>query len=166
MLQGHDAKATNAFVELDRDSEEVIKKLEKIRTEAVRSEIRFTDLSHSAAEITTVEELKQQTQYWAFQMNDAGHRIGYEVDAIRSTLLKMRTFVAEKNAMIAYLVQSVEDVRFLHNRLQAKPITESTETQTDAIESSIDVSHNREILLFNYLFSSVSLIFESFSMKI
>lgn len=146
MLQGHDAKATNAFVELEKDSEEVVKKLYAIKKEAVKSEEKFADLSNSIAEISTVNELKLQTRNWAFHMNDAGHRIGYEIDAIQSILGKMRTFVSEKNAMIGYLLQSVEDIRYLYGHLEVKPMMNTTETQTDALESMVDYENLRSTL--------------------
>lgn len=166
LLQSHDSKATNAFLELDKGSEEVLKKLTAIRKEAVKSEEQFTALYQSVADITTVGELKVQTQYWALQMSDVGYRVGYEVDAIRSTLQKMRTFVSEKNTMIAFLLESIEDIRMLYERLPAKPQMVSAEVQTDMMESSIDVSHNYKVLLFNYVFRSISLILDSFSMSI
>lgn len=79
-------------------------------------------------------------------MGDASERLDYEMDAIESPLQKMRTYTTEKNAMIMYLSELIRDVRCLHERLQAKPITKSTETQTDPPEPLTNVSEIRKYL--------------------
>lgn len=42
--------------------------------------------------------------------------------------------------MIEHIRHAVQDMRYLHARLFAPKVVESTETQTDDPESSIDVS--------------------------
>lgn len=157
MLLGHDNKTNNAFTELQSKYDEMLPKLIKLKEDAVKAELDYVDRARSAAQISTVTDLVYQTKKWALHMSDAATRLGGEIEAIESVAQRMVTYVHEKNAMIDYLSEAVKDVRYLHDRLQTGPITESEGTQTDNLDTSIDVSllYKLWALLCCFLFSLI-----------
>lgn len=143
MLRDKDIKATDAFRDLEKHSRTVLEGLEDLKQDSKRSQILFGQVGQWAASIPAHAEFAKQVLGWSLHMGDANERLGYEIEAIESTLEKMRTYTTEKNAMIKYLLESIKDVRCLHDRLRAKPATRSTETQTDLPEPLTNVSVTR-----------------------
>lgn len=157
MMRDCDIKATDAYRELEKLSQTVLPGLEEVQKDAIRSEALFREVAQWSATIPAQSEFTKQVLGWSLHMSDASERIGYEISAIQTTIQKMRTYTTEKNAMLMYLSESIKDVRCLHNRLQARPITESTETQTDPPEPLSDVSVIRK-LIKRFLFLRLVLI--------
>lgn len=117
----------------------------------------FGEVGRWAASVPAYAEFAKQVLGWSLHMGDANERLGYEIDAIESTLQRMRTYTTEKNAMITYLAESTKDIRCLYNRLTLKPATRSVETQTDVPEPLTNVSVTRKQInkfLFFSLFDS------------
>lgn len=140
MLLDRDVKATDAYREIEKLARSTLPGLEEIQKEAIRSEALFREVAKWSAAMPAYSEFTQQVLGWSLHMGDASERIGYEISAIQSTMKKMQTYTVEKNAMIMYMLESIKDMRCIHNRLQAKPIVESTSTQTDMPEPLTHVS--------------------------
>lgn len=153
ILRGHDTKVENALTDLHDKYEEMMPRLKKLREEAVQAELKYVDLATSAAQISTLQDLKNHTKIWAREMNAATTRLELEVDAIESLAHKMVTYIHGKTALTNYMSEAVREMRRLHHRLQLKPIVESEGTQTDDLELSIDVSRFCKTFIPFVLFS-------------
>lgn len=159
MLRDRDIKATSAFRDLEKHSRTVLEGLEDLKEDAGRSRVLFEEVGRWAASVPAHAKFAKQVLGWSLHMGDASERLGYEMDAIESTLQRMRTYTTEKNAMITYLSESIKDVRCLYNRLMLKPAIRSIETQTDLPEPLNDVSVTRNLiskfLFFSFLCSTL-----------
>lgn len=140
MLRDKDTKATEAYIDLEVDSEKVIEGLTTLKADAARSEQMFRELGQWAASVTALDQLSAMALTWSLHMRDAGNRLTYEIEAIETTLQRMKTYVVEKNAMIEHISEAIRDIRYIHDRSQMKPNTTTSETQTDAPEPLVDVS--------------------------
>lgn len=138
--------------EFENRAKDIVPALRLLRDQAVKCEEKYQDAEWVILQSTATRDLVKQMKTWAQHMNNASYRLSLEAKAIEFAYRRMCVVASEKEKMFEYIRHAILDMRFLHDRIYPHKVLESTATQTDDLETSIDVSTTYEINLWSTLY--------------